>query len=345
MFKKNRKFSHKKTVPQALLLSFGSLLASSLPGYAQLGSAPSPSFGNIIYGAPGTTTLRDPLIPGASFSMPGIPAAPGMIPPIGSGAIPLPPNPGMAGLPSTLIPWASGAAGLPFSIPTNQVVAPANQINLPSNQIGLPLSNATALPPGAMNAAVVNSIPQEPSTPGAAPGMLRPPSFYNGSSAAVPAQNVNSAAAVAPVGANGQLPVGVAPITRPVRQSSRDFGLPRTANGYRLEGVGNGGAGSWVPQAGSNTTDFGLSAKKGVKKAQISYDSPLPAQYPGAAQANAMNQNASGNHTRNFANAQVTNDLYGIPMINPFKTSTSTAGVVSQGPPPPMMTIIPPPSN
>lgn len=220
-------------------------------------------------------------------------------------------------------------------------MVPANQINVPNNQISLPASNAAAYPPGGMNAAVGGAIPREPSTPGTDPGMLRPPSFYNGSSGASVGQNMNSAAAIGAVNANGQLPNGIAPITRPTRQKSKDFGLPRTANAYRLQGI------NWVPQPGSTTTDFGNFKQAAVKKAQISFDSPMPAQYPGEGKAGVPAKDTpgqptknTGNHTKNFSNAWVTNDLYGIPMINPKKWTTNDSGAVSQGPPAPLTTIV-----
>jgi len=229
MLKTSENFKIKIPMPTALALPLISIFALNSPVYAQ-GSTPGVSFGNSIYGSSGTSTLRDPLVPGASFSLPGIPAALGAPPAPGSGLVPLPPNPGMLLTPSSLIPWANGTAGNSLSLPTSQVVTPANQIDNPNNQISLPVNNATALPPGAMNAAVRGSIPFGPSTPGADPGMLRPPSFNNGSSSTSSGQSQQSAAAIGSVNANGQIN-GSAPITRPVRQSSNDFGLTRSFSG------------------------------------------------------------------------------------------------------------------
>jgi len=99
-----------------------------------------------------------------------------------------------------------------------------------------------------------------------------------------------------------------------------------------------------VPRPSSSTTDFGQSIKViGVKKAQISYDAPLPSKQ-GQAQPGVPAQNSPGNHSKNFANAQITNDLYGIPMINPLKISTSSSGGM-QSPETPLTTIIPQPIN
>ena len=347
----NRRQINESKIPMllALPLSFIGIFTLSLSNTnAQSGSSPGISLGNVIYGAPGTSTVTDPLVNGASFSLPGIPSAVGAPPPLGSGYVPLPPNPGMLLLPPSVVPWANGTAGNQFSVPTSQVVAPANQIDLPNNQISLPTSNATAVPPGVMNSIVGGSVPYGPSTPGADPGMLRPPSFNNGSSQAVAGQSVNSAAALGSVNSNGQI-VGTAPISRSVRQSSQDFGLNRTANGYRAQFTSNGTFTQWAPQAGSTTTDFGTGVKqlaiqppKG--KPQISFDAPRPARYPGV-----PSSNNTGNHSPNLipaaGKAQVTNDLYGIPMINPNKITTDSSGVVSQGPPQPLTTIIPPPTR
>jgi hypothetical protein len=147
------------------------------------------------YGSPGSTTLRDPLIPGASWTSPGVPAAPGLPPPIGSGAVPMPINPGQLGGP-TFEPW------VPY--------IPANQIDQPSSRVNVPFAPATALPPGAAGP-MINS-PPPPSTPGADPGILRMPS---------------SAAIVTPSG-NGRYPDNAAPTTHRPAATTRDFGLPRS---------------------------------------------------------------------------------------------------------------------
>src|SRR5580658_2082795 len=54
--------------------------------------------------AQSSTTLGDPLIPGAVSTAPFIPAPRGQRPAIGSGPTPAPVVPGMGG-PSTLLPW------------------------------------------------------------------------------------------------------------------------------------------------------------------------------------------------------------------------------------------------
>lgn len=294
------------------------------------------------------TTLRNPLVSGASFAMPNQAPARGLPPPIGHGLTPLPPNPGMTG-PPTLIPWNNGTAGNPYSQPTSEVVAPANQIDLPNNKISLPVDNSSAMPPGALNKQIAGFVPHAPSTPGQDPGILRPPSFNNGSQGPSAGQNQQSAAALGSIDQNGQIQ-GSAPIKRPVRQSSNDFGLNNDVAGYRAKFTNNNNGQSsflkWEPQKGAKTNDFGIGVKGEAlanntngKKAQISYDSPRPAQYPGQGKDGPVNQNASGNHNKNFASAQVTNDLYGIPMVNPNKISTDANGQVSRGGQKPITTI------
>jgi hypothetical protein len=280
--------------------------------------------------APGTISWRDPLVPGASFSLPFVTPAPGLPPAFGSGPIPLPVNPGMGGSP-TSIPWANGTAGNPFSQPTNQVVVPATQIDLQNTQISLPINNSAALPPGTLNSQVGGSIPHAPSTPGADPGMLRPPSFNDGSSGSSAAENYESPAALTSVGEDGTYPVGLAPTTRVgTYQKTQDFGLVQAAGksdsgrqfyGYRLQMAGANAQPSWQGQAGSYTTDFGQSMQQlkaagqlGNPNYQVSYDSPSPATYPGQS-----GNGTTGNHENYFPNAQVTNDLYGAPMINTAK--------------------------
>ncbi len=100
------------------------------------------------------TTLRDPLVHGASSGLPGVPAPMGFATAPGSGPIPLPTTPGMIG-PPTLIP----------SIPA----MPSNQIGSGFSGIGLPISPATALPPGTWGPLLSPFIPNSPSTPGVNP--------------------------------------------------------------------------------------------------------------------------------------------------------------------------------
>src|SRR6516165_10090831 len=83
--------------------------------------------------AQGTTTLRDPLVPGASSSAPGVPAPLGAPPPIGAGAIPLPVTPGQTTGP-TFEPW--------------NLSYPSNSVNLQNSGIGVPIAPPVALPPG-----------------------------------------------------------------------------------------------------------------------------------------------------------------------------------------------------
>ncbi len=314
---------------QALALSLFGLISLSLPVHAQSGSTPGISFGNSLYGG-GTSTLRNPLVPGASFSLPYLPPAQGALPPIGSGFVPFPVTPGMNFLPPTTIPWTNGTAGNSYSQPTNTSVAPANQIDLPSNQISLPVSNYSALPPGALNSQVRGSIPHGPSTPGADPGSLRPPSFNNGSAGASANQNHESAAVQTSVDQNGQLPdllTGIRANQRDARQHSEDNGLKRTASGYRLKGQ------SWDPQKGSIVTDLGMGVKALQAKNLAGNKLPLQTSFDSPRAGNP------GNRLANFAGAQQTSDLDGIPMVNKLKITTDKNKQVSIGPPDPQTTI------
>jgi len=129
--------------------------------------------------AQGTTTLRDPLVPGASSGFPGVPAPLGAPPPFGSGAIPLPVTPGQTTGP-TFEPW--------------NLNYPSNDIDLQNSGIGVPIAPPVALPPGVVGPMLTPVTPPAPSTPGPAPSYLQaPPGFFN------PAQQ-----AVIPVG--GQYP-------------------------------------------------------------------------------------------------------------------------------------------
>jgi hypothetical protein len=247
----------------------------------------------------------------------------------------------MLGQTPTVVPWTDGTAGNPQTHLTNQLVIPANQIDQQSNTVSMPFTNAAAQAPGTWNSQSVRDIvPKAPSTPGADPGILRQP----GSNAGTWAQGYTPAATLAPLGDNGQL-TGTAPITRSTqRGQSHDFGLgqntptPKTFFAYRMQV--NGGQDSpptfngWKGLPGSTTQDFGVGVKQLSAKGQlgsqlppqISYDSARPAEYPGG-QSNTgnLNSNSLGNHGHNadppfFAAAQVTNDLYGTPMINPART-------------------------
>ncbi len=112
----------------------------------------------------GAVTLRNPLVPGASSQMPGVPAPTGFAPPPGCGPTPYPVTPGMIG-PPTLIP----------SIPA----IPSNNIGSVFSGIGLPISPATALPPGVWGPLLTPFIPNSPSTPGVNPAPYGLKGFAN----------------------------------------------------------------------------------------------------------------------------------------------------------------------
>ena len=307
--------------------------------------------GETQYGV-GTTTLRDPLVPGASWASPGYPAPLGLLPPIGSGYTPDPVNPGMLGEPPSLVPWANGTAGNPYSQPTNTVVIPANQIDQQESAISLPITNMSAQAPGTWNSSIRGIIPKAPSTPGADPGMLKSPSFIGGTSNTNGGTSNWAGAVAVPLPDNGQLPAGVAATSRSMqRGQTNDFGLSqktptkKTNFAYRMQ-ISPGQDGEptfngWKGLPGSTTQDFGVGVsqlqaqgKLGSKQApQISYDAARPAEYPGGqGSTGSLSSTSPGNHGHNaaplgFASAQVTNDLYGTPMINPNRTYTGGSGL------------------
>ena len=107
--------------------------------------------------AQGITTLRDPLIPGAQETAPILPPVDGPPPPPGCGPTPWGVTPGMGGSPG-FEPWVPNI--------------PADTINVNNSGIGLPVSPPIALPPGVLGPSLTPIIPNEPSTPGAAPPYL-----------------------------------------------------------------------------------------------------------------------------------------------------------------------------
>ena len=148
------------------------------------------------YGAPGTETVRDPLVSGAPWRPAGQVVPESFPPPPGSGDVPKPINPGQMGMPPTYEPWIERI--------------PANQIDQPNSQVNLPFRPPDALPPGA--AGRMGNPPAPPSTPGADPGMLSMP----------------STGAIVDVPAGGRYPDDRAPTTKRPGQTTRDFGLPRS---------------------------------------------------------------------------------------------------------------------
>jgi hypothetical protein len=112
--------------------------------------------------AQGTTTLRNPLIPGAQSTAPGMPAALGAPPPVGSGPTPIPVTRGMSG-PPTLPPWI--------------VNGPSDDIDVRNSHVNLPVNNSVLAPPGYLGPALAGYVPGAPSTPGlvtgATPGLVQ----------------------------------------------------------------------------------------------------------------------------------------------------------------------------
>jgi len=132
--------------------------------------------------AQGTTTLRNPLIPGVQRTPAGVPAALGAAPPAGSGPTPVGVTRGMSG-PPTLLPWV--------------VNVPTTDIDLGNTHVNLPVTPAVQSPPGTLGPALAGYVPPPPSTPGLDPGMLTVPSAST--------NTVNSAQQVT-VDPNGWLP-------------------------------------------------------------------------------------------------------------------------------------------
>lgn len=96
-----------------------------------------------------------------------------------------------------------------------------------------------------------------------------------------------SSAAQVQVNPGGGLPDS-APLKRRPGQTTRDFGLDKTL--------------------GSSTTDFGQKLTNPYGALQESQDGPMASTYPGS---------GAVNHQPYFSNAQMTSDLYGIPMQSP----------------------------
>jgi hypothetical protein len=151
--------------------------------------------------AQSSTTLRNPLIPGAQWTAPNEAPAQMPLPPPGSGPTPLDVTPGQSGDP-TLPPWV-----------TNM---PAHTINQQDSQLNLPYTSSTLAAPGMLGPALGSYIPAPPSTPGADPGIL--PTVAN--------SQYPTAAIVVPVCSGGGLPDGQAPTKRRGGQTTQNFGMP-----------------------------------------------------------------------------------------------------------------------
>jgi hypothetical protein len=121
--------------------------------------------------AQASSTLHNPIIPGASTSPPFVCPPEGQPPATGDGPTPAPVIPGMGGAPN-LLPW----------IPA----IPANQIDNGTSGIPLPFGPPVEMPPGVLGPLLTPFVPGPPSTPGADPGsLLAPQGSFN------PAQELN----------------------------------------------------------------------------------------------------------------------------------------------------------
>lgn len=117
------------------------------------------SIAQVAY-AQSSSTLRNPLIPGAISSPPFVPAPEGPSPAPGDGPTPAPVTPGMGG-PPTLLPWLPNI--------------PSNQIDQGTSGIPLPFGPPVEMPPGVLGPLLTPFIPAPPSTPGFDPGILTVP--------------------------------------------------------------------------------------------------------------------------------------------------------------------------
>ncbi|MBI4533779.1 MAG: hypothetical protein HY711_07505 [Candidatus Melainabacteria bacterium] len=110
--------------------------------------------------AQSSSTLHNPLIPGAVSSPPFVPPPEGQPPAPGDGPTSAPVIPGHT-TPYTLLPWVPNI--------------PSNQIDTPNSGIPLPVSPPIETPPGVLGPMLTPFVPGPPSTPGADPGSLTAP--------------------------------------------------------------------------------------------------------------------------------------------------------------------------
>lgn len=113
--------------------------------------------------AQASSTLRNPLIPGALSSPPFVCPPEGQPPAIGDGPTPAPVVPGHGGSPE-LMPWVPAI--------------PSNQIDQGTSGVPLPVGPPVEMPPGVLGPMLTPFIPKAPSTPGADPGQLTAPAGY-----------------------------------------------------------------------------------------------------------------------------------------------------------------------
>lgn len=185
------------------------------------------------------TTIRDPLIDGATSTAPFTVAPEGQPPPMGQGTVPPPVNPGMTPL------------GAPTLIPTVPIL-PANDIEYPSYRIDWDPANLSA--PGEVGPSI--AVPPPPSTPGNDPGMLPGPIDFH----PPPARIVN-------INPGGGIP-GPIPTQRWGAQQTHDYGLART-NGTST--VDNG-----TEEQGNDTYDGGAHALPTATDTQDLYGNRWP---------------------------------------------------------------------
>ncbi|HEY9784541.1 MAG TPA: hypothetical protein V6D17_03995 [Candidatus Obscuribacterales bacterium] len=154
-------------------------------------------------------TLRNPLIPGATYSPPYACPPEGCPPPPGDGQMPAPVTPGHTCAPESM-PWVRAI--------------PANQIDQPNSWVGGLPSEDTLASPYVLGKQL--NVPHPPSVPGSNPGSLPGPLDFQPPPAAI----VN-------IRPQGGMPGDFAPQQRWGGQTTRDFGLYKS-QGSRLNDFG-----------------------------------------------------------------------------------------------------------
>ena len=159
------------------------------------------------YDGPGTTTLRNPLVPGAQFTAPNTAPTASAPPPPGSGTTPVGVTPGMTDSPT---------------LPPSVLSIPADQIDQSNSQQSLPFDPSNLSAPRVLGKSL--TVPSPPSTPGTDPGMFPGPIDFT-----------PPPAAVVPINPEGGMPGDNAPQQRWGAQTTRDWGLVRTGGSQLYE--------------------------------------------------------------------------------------------------------------
>jgi hypothetical protein len=174
----------------------------------------------------------------------------------------------------TLLPWVGNT--------------PTDQFGQTNSMVDFPADNSVLAEPGELGQVLAPYIPPPPSVLGSNPGSL-----------------TSSAGAIVQVNPGGGLPDGYAPTQRRSAQSTKDFGLTRTARAALMAGSSTQNPPPANYSAGSQLTDFGqplLQKPNLAKIPNVSDDDP---------RATIVDQNLVSTRSPNIPNAQATTDLYG----------------------------------